>query len=182
MARYIGNVQNVLLICIYLNIILSRAVYGIGTCQFNRIATGQNLECRVTTVFTADEVALDNSKANKAVHAICCDAPFIPTPANENQNCLPCILPAVNAAAAKPAKKPRPMMDELFIDFPGGQAGAAATGVAALAALAPPPLPMFPPSLLPQPTAIQPGVSNVVSAAGSPVGGGALPSAAITVM
>ena len=70
---------------------------------------------------------------------------------------------------------------EETMEFPISRVGAVAVGVALLAALAPPPLPMFPPTVLPQPTAIQPGTSNIAQSAASPAGGGVLPSTAITV-
>ena len=70
---------------------------------------------------------------------------------------------------------------EETMEFPISRVGAVAVGVALLAALAPPPLPMFPPTVLPQPTAIQPGTSNIAQSAASPAGGGVLPSSAITV-
>ena len=50
----------------------------------------------------------------------------------------------------------------------------ASVGVLAAAALVPPPLPMFPPLGLPQPVALQGGITQVA-------GGGVLPSAALTV-
>ena len=50
----------------------------------------------------------------------------------------------------------------------------ASVGVLAVAALVPPPLPMFPPLGLPQPVALQGGITQVA-------GGGVLPSAALTV-
>ena len=50
----------------------------------------------------------------------------------------------------------------------------ASAGVLAVAALVPPPLPMFPPLGLPQPVAFQGGITQVA-------GGGVLPSAALTV-
>ena len=55
----------------------------------------------------------------------------------------------------------------------GTRAGAVAS-IASLAALTPPPLAMFPPLGLPQPLGLQPGSLNVL-------GGGALPTAAVTV-
>ena len=63
--------------------------------------------------------------------------------------------------------------DSVFESYPGGTAGAATTGAVALAALTPAPLPMFPPSILPQP-----GVPGQPSILG---GGGAIPAAAVTV-
>ena len=50
----------------------------------------------------------------------------------------------------------------------------ASVGVLAVAALVPPPLPMFPPLGVPQPLAIQGGITQIA-------GGGVLPSAALTV-
>ena len=50
----------------------------------------------------------------------------------------------------------------------------ASVSVLAVAALVPPPLPMFPPLGLPQPVALQGGITQVA-------GGGVLPSAALTV-
>ena len=68
-------------------------------------------------------------------------------------------------------------------EFPGGTTGAAATtGAASLAAVAPPPLAMFPPSGLPQPQGFQPGTFNLAQSTTSLIGGGALPSAALTVI
>ena len=68
-------------------------------------------------------------------------------------------------------------------EYPGGTTGAAATtGAASLAALAPPPLAMFPPSGLPQPQGFQPGTFNLAQSTTSLIGGGALPSAALTVI
>ena len=68
-------------------------------------------------------------------------------------------------------------------EFPGGTTGAAATaGAASLAGVAPAPLPMFPPSGLPQPQGFQPGTFNLAQSTTSLIGGGALPSAALTVI
>ena len=68
--------------------------------------------------------------------------------------------------------------DDLFSEFltnPTAVAAAAAiAGPLALAAVVPPPLPMFPPQGLPQPNA-----GSVPGAGGG--GGGSLPSAALTV-
>ena len=67
-------------------------------------------------------------------------------------------------------------------EFPGGTTGAAATaGITSLAGVAPAPLPMFPPSGLPQPQGFQPGTFNLAQSTTSLIGGGALPSAALTV-
>lgn len=68
-------------------------------------------------------------------------------------------------------------------EFPGGTTGAAATaGITSLAGVAPAPLPMFPPSGLPQPQGFQPGTFNLAQSTTSLIGGGALPSAALTVI
>jgi hypothetical protein len=51
-----------------------------------------------------------------------------------------------------------------------------------LAALAPPPLSLFPPSGLPQPQAFQPGTFNLVQSSAGSIGGGALPTSALAVI
>ena len=69
--------------------------------------------------------------------------------------------------------------DGNFFDEDGpAEAARASIGLTSLAAITPPPLAMFPPLGLPQPLGFQPGTANILEGG---LGGGALPTAALTV-
>ena len=72
--------------------------------------------------------------------------------------------------------------DGNFFDEDGpAEAARASFGLASLAAITPPPLAMFPPLGLPQPLGFQPGTANILQQSSSVLGGGAVPTAALTV-
>ena len=156
-----------------------------------------------TEMVKCPECASNNCPAINCLRNFC---PVCPT-ANRNsatvlnQNCLDrCIhdrrkerrdRPIVNKFIELPllpfrlleAQSFEEVLEIIEDEFPGGTTGAAATaGITSLAGVAPAPLPMFPPSGLPQPQAFQPGTFNLAQSTTSLIGGGALPSAALTVI
>ena len=113
------------------------------------------------------------SPANCVPQASACNDPLLPAltyckvcgacSTGDNSICTASTDEATNEVASTNAGT-----SSFFENFPGGQTGATTVGVVALAALAPPPLVMFPPLGVPQPGALSGG-------------GGALPAAALSV-